>query len=116
MPTALFRGELVHPLDIDYLLTLATNFKVSLQAAAVRCTDFLRIGALNADHCGLLWRVGEVRRLDPLLEDRVASVIREQQQIRERVTLRSEDWILEGRPLPLQPDNALLLLQPLSAS
>jgi hypothetical protein len=114
MPTELIDQDLEEGFDLKRLLDIADSFQVSVQAAAVRCTEFRRMGALAADEGGLLWRVGEVRGLDPHLEDRIAHILQTGRTVEEAVSFDGEDWLLEGCPFPRRPSNALILVRPAS--
>jgi IrrE N-terminal-like domain len=116
MPAKLMYQEVSEELTIERLQDMKRAFHVSLHSISVRCAQFTCMGALLADRRGLLWRAGEVRRLDPGLTACVADALAAGgplvRQLSRRRRGEQETWHLEAEPLPRRPTDVLLMLRP----
>lgn len=113
MPSVLMK-EATQSLRLRRLRWLASGFQVSLASAAVRAATFTDLGALMADQKGLLWRVGEIHRLDPFLATRVTEILdydhRVHEPVKETPRRGGRRWILEGERI--RASHAFMLITP----
>jgi hypothetical protein len=119
MPQEAFVRALPPEIDLSTILELASTFKTSWWAAAIRCANFKKISVFEADSRKVRWssglvRIGPVSTLDSELQHIVKSATggasgRETIHLTTGSTVRR--WIVDFSPIG---DRARVLLRPVA--
>jgi len=122
MPTRPLSERIAEPLTMEAILQVARSFRVSLSAAAIRCSELKRTTVFEANNKSVTWargvvRKGRIDRLNPEIQTVIWNALKGQAG-QEELFLDSDIGL---RPWHAEycmttPGHALLLLRPRSGA